>query len=287
MDNQSVNVVRIVQLAQKYQVESHIMRWAGLLRFFAYAFPGGFMLKDWHALGLETLDGDIVRGFLHILVDANYVCKEQQRFKVVDDDGLQRMLELVNIVLRINEPLNEAHESRMLWSIPSNANVPSSVVSSFQYINSWIIQIAQRAIQRILFVSPYYTESGMRVLEPTILALLRNRPNVSIQFVVSDLAQEANSKAFRYLFGVIDHFHHNRISVYQPSNVINESLWFHAKFMVVDGKSGYLGSANFSKRALDDQFELGVPLNGHQAETLGKLVDYWMECGNLVQYSFP
>lgn len=285
MDNHSLN--RIVQLVHKYRVEGHVMRWAGLLRFFAYAFPNGFTLKDWDTLGQETADGDIVRGFLHILIDAKYVCKEQQRFKVVDDNGLQRMLEVVHIVLHVNGSSNETQESRMLWSIPSNANVPASVTSSFQYINSWIIQIAQRATQRLLFVSPYYTESGIKVLEPTILALLRNRANVSIQWVVSDLAKEANAKAFRYLYDVIGHLHRHRICVYQPSNVIDESLWFHAKFMAVDGKGGYLGSANFSKRALDDQFELGVPLDGHQAETLEKLVDYWIACGNLIQCNLP
>lgn len=286
MDKQSVNVVRIVQLTQKYRVESHIMRWAGILRFFAYAFPDGFIINDWYKFGMETVDKDIIHGFLHVLVDTDFITELQLVYKVVHDTELQRLLELADLVLRTQKALHKAPESRMLWSIPIGADVPTNIISSFHYINSWIIETAQRATRRILIVSPYYTESGMKVLEPTMLALLRNRPNVLMEFVVSDVAQEANAKAFRYLLDFAGHFHQKQIRVYQPASVTNESLWFHAKFLVADGESGYLGSANFSKRALDDQFELGVSLSRSQAETLERLVDYWIQCGSIVQHSF-
>lgn len=285
MDKQGANLVRIVHLAQKYRVENHIMRWAGILRFFAYAFPDGFNIKDWYRFGMETVDKDIIHGFLHVLVDTDFITELQLVYKVVHDNELQRLLELADVVLRTQNTLHKVPESRMLWSIPTGTDVPANIVSSFRYINSWIIETAQRAIRRVLFVSPYYTESGMKVLEPTMLALLRNRPDVSMEFVVSDVAQDANAKAFLYLLDSVDPLHKKQIRVYQPASATNESLWFHAKFLVVDGQSGYLGSANFSKRALDDQFELGVSLSRSQAETLERLVDYWIQCGSLVQYS--
>ncbi len=55
----------------------------------------------------------------------------------------------------------------------------------------------------------------------------------------------------------------------------------HAKFMLVDGQRGYLGSANFSVNGLERNLELGTGLSEEEARILDELVTYLEATGDL------
>jgi phosphatidylserine/phosphatidylglycerophosphate/cardiolipin synthase-like enzyme len=55
----------------------------------------------------------------------------------------------------------------------------------------------------------------------------------------------------------------------------------HAKCIVVDGKRGYLGSANFSTSGLERNLELGVALSTEEAAALDGLITHLEAHGDL------
>jgi phosphatidylserine/phosphatidylglycerophosphate/cardiolipin synthase-like enzyme len=53
----------------------------------------------------------------------------------------------------------------------------------------------------------------------------------------------------------------------------------HAKFVVADGRRGYLGSANLTSFGLTQHVEVGVGLTAPQAQELLRLIDGLVAAG--------
>ena len=60
------------------------------------------------------------------------------------------------------------------------------------------------------------------------------------------------------------------------------SILFHSKMIVVDSKSGYLGSANITFHAFERNFEVGVALSVDQSSSIEFLVAFWESSGMLL-----
>lgn len=63
-----------------------------------------------------------------------------------------------------------------------------------------------------------------------------------------------------------------RLSQPRPNLVDAEVMGSHAKFCLVDGVAGYIGSANFTENGLKKHFELGALIRGQPAADLWRVV---------------
>lgn len=63
-----------------------------------------------------------------------------------------------------------------------------------------------------------------------------------------------------------------RVSQPRPNLVDSEVMGSHAKFCLVDGMAGYIGSANFTENGLTKHFELGTLVRGPAARDLWSVV---------------
>jgi phosphatidylserine/phosphatidylglycerophosphate/cardiolipin synthase-like enzyme len=57
--------------------------------------------------------------------------------------------------------------------------------------------------------------------------------------------------------------------------------FLHAKMMIADGERGYLGSANLSGRAFDENLEVGLALTPSQAKALDEMISFFESSGFL------
>jgi phosphatidylserine/phosphatidylglycerophosphate/cardiolipin synthase-like enzyme len=109
------------------------------------------------------------------------------------------------------------------------------------------------------------------------------RQGAWIRLVTGDLAnpEGMNRQALGVLVnGVEGGLIRQRIRVLTASAKFPALL--HAKIVVADGERGYLGSANISGRALDENFEVGTALVKDQARALDGLVAYLEAQGLLI-----
>jgi len=72
----------------------------------------------------------------------------------------------------------------------------------------------------------------------------------------------------------------NRIRFLEANADLSEFV--HAKLIIADRARGYIGSANFSERAMGANFEIGSALNQRQCEALDDLIDYLESSGSLI-----
>ncbi|WP_260440558.1 phospholipase D family protein [Parageobacillus thermoglucosidasius] len=184
-----------------------------------------------------------------------------------------------NIIVQINFSNIEENDNVLLWTVPREQlyRIPNEISKNFNYLLSWLRELILTANERIIFLAPYFSESGIRQLLVNINSVTSIKQNLKIEFIVSDMEDTLNKKAFEYLINNIRLDNNNCVKIYEPVDKHNNKLWFHAKLLLVDRKKGYLGSANYSERALSSQFELGVPLIEKQANALVTLIDFWIK----------
>ncbi|MBY6268672.1 phospholipase D family protein [Parageobacillus thermoglucosidasius] len=269
---------RLIILIKRYSLEKYVLSWAGAFRLLFSQKSDGFTIEDWMELN-GKMDKNIAYTIFRILEEEGYIYQKDLKFRIKDEQNLQRFLELINIIVQINFSNIEENDNVLLWTVPREQlyRIPNEISKNFNYLLSWLRELILTANERIIFLAPYFSESGIRQLLVNINSVTSIKQNLKIEFIVSDMEDTLNKKAFEYLINNIRLDNNNCVKIYEPVDKHNNKLWFHAKLLLVDRKKGYLGSANYSERALSSQFELGVPLIEKQANALVTLIDFWIK----------
>lgn len=273
-------MIRLINLTKKNKLDSALIKWAGIFRYLQCIQPNGFTLKEWISLNKQHIDEGIVHTLFRILEDMELIKQSQNKYIVINDIQLQRIFELAKIVGSFDYDSLETENEQLLWTIPHGINpvIPRRISKHFEYLNTWIQNLIQTANKRIIFFSPYYSVAGIQQLMISLKALSENKSGITIDWIVNDYDLDMNRKAFEYLLE--QSLHENiQMRIFEPLEKQEKKLWFHAKLLLIDQEKGYMGSANFSERALQTQFELGVPLNEQQTKSLVQLIDFWIVSG--------
>jgi phosphatidylserine/phosphatidylglycerophosphate/cardiolipin synthase-like enzyme len=176
--------------------------------------------------------------------------------------------EVMNLILEMAH--NKTNEERILVA-PSNIldYIPSG--KCVDTIQNHLEEIISKAEREILLLTPFWDL-------PTLKNLLRctlsrgTKPELVILLVQMD-------KNSPHLQDIID-----SISTYWPEMHVrvflhtvqssDQASYPHAKCLIVDRISGYLGSANFTEPGMTGHFELGVSLSSEASMILGELLEY-------------
>jgi phosphatidylserine/phosphatidylglycerophosphate/cardiolipin synthase-like enzyme len=273
-------LIRLINLTKKNKLDSSLIKWAGIFRYLQCIQPNGFTLKEWISLNKKHIDEGIAHTLFRILEDMELIKQSQNKYIVINDIQLQRIFELAEMVGNFDYDSLETANEQLLWTIPHGINpvIPRRISKHFEYLNTWIQNLIQTANKRIIFFSPYYSVAGIQQLMISLKALSENKSGITIDWIVNDYDLDMNRKAFEYL---LEQFLYENIQmrIFEPLEKQEKKLWFHAKLLLIDQEKGYMGSANFSERALQTQFELGVPLNEQQTNSLVQLIDFWIVSG--------
>ncbi|MGG0942067.1 phospholipase D-like domain-containing protein [Bacillus subtilis] len=272
---------KIIQLLKNSGLEEELIKWAGLFRYLNASYKEGFSINEWMKYYSSEIDRVLIQTLFRTLEEEKQLLKNGSLFKIKDDNELQRYFETAKAIIDFNNQseLNSDANNELLWTIPSAivSLLPSTISKEFKFINTWIQNLIQTAQNRVLFFSPYYSIAGIQNLMISLNALISNKENVIVDVIVSDLDLEMNSRAIDFLIGSISLRNNNKLRVFEPKTKSTGELGFHAKLLLIDSKKGYMGSANFSERALNTQFELGVSLDEQQTSSLTALIDFWIE----------
>lgn len=129
-------------------------------------------------------------------------------------------------------------------------------------------------------VSPYLGPAGMSTLRAGLAASAQR--GAWIRLVTGELdVQGTNRAALAVLAqGPEGDLIRGRLRILAAAD--DFPVLLHAKIVVVDGERGYMGSANLSGRALDENLEVGTAVDPRQAKALEDLVAYLEAEGRLV-----
>lgn len=195
----------------------------------------------------------------------------------INKEKLYESFNYFNIYKEFSESIHLKPPTRLLWSMNHELKqqLPNSLRIEFDGLTSYIKDIISRAKKHIIFCAPYYSTSGLEMLISSIQAALDNNVNLQIWFIV-DALEHTSTKGF--IAGITDIIPERNVKLFLPKNP-NSELLFHSKFLIVDSLYGYMGSANFSRRAFSNQFEIGIKLNESESLNLALLVNSWLGIG--------
>ncbi|MBI5458973.1 phospholipase D family protein [Methanobacterium sp.] len=146
---------------------------------------------------------------------------------------------------------------------------------SINYIKDEIKKLFMEANDSIYICSPFLDFEGIKDFLP--LLVHKNKNGVKINIISRQINKKDNNSRFDVVKPVIKYFKENKCDVtirnyhYQSKNYIESST--HAKFIVVDKKSAYLGSGELRKNSFEKNFELGLILGSVHAKELSVIFE--------------
>jgi phosphatidylserine/phosphatidylglycerophosphate/cardiolipin synthase-like enzyme len=158
--------------------------------------------------------------------------------------------------------------------------LPPGLQGRFRDLDQFLRDLVVSAEASVLLVAPYLSSLGMQALRGSLAAAAQRGVWIRLVTDASATSRKRNSEAINTL--VADNegrLVRPRLRVLSASSRL--PVLFHAKFAVIDGIRGYLGSANLSFAGFEQNFEIGTGLAREQAEALDSLVSY-LESINLV-----
>ena len=268
---------KLLLLVDRYQLKDYLIEWAGILRYLGTR-KGGFTIKDWIDLSKAEIDESIALVVMDCFCELDLIKYKDEVYTVVNDPALQETLVTLSNMIKVLPQSVFFDGEKLLWTLPKQYfNVPNHIANNFGYLNTWINNIIQTTNKRLIFLSPYYSVAGISQLMISLNALLSVK-NISIDWVVSDYENTDNIRAFELIRKELTNvYNDSKIRFFQPYDEKDNGFSFHAKLLLSDNRKGYIGSANFSKRGLDTQFEIGLTIDSKKTKTLTKLVDFWIE----------
>jgi phosphatidylserine/phosphatidylglycerophosphate/cardiolipin synthase-like enzyme len=170
--------------------------------------------------------------------------------------------------------MDGADAGRFVYCTPAYREMlPPALKSSYRDLDDLIRRIVLSGRSRLLIVAPYLSSAGMELLRDAITVCASSGSWIHVVTTLRGEAAGPNLNALRSLLGgtgggVI----RSRLRIISSTDRIGALL--HAKLVIADGRTGYLGSANLSLRGLQDNLEVGVSLTGAQAGSFDKMIEY-------------
>jgi phosphatidylserine/phosphatidylglycerophosphate/cardiolipin synthase-like enzyme len=163
-------------------------------------------------------------------------------------------------------------------------SLPPATRDQFRDLDHFVRQLCSSATRQLFLVAPYLSCAGLESLRPAIATAAQN--GAWIRLLTSDLNNNngTNRRALNTLvYGNEGALIRNRLRILTATDKLPALI--HAKIILVDHARGYLGSANLSQSALDQNFELGVALPENQVRSLESLLAYFEAQGLITDIS--
>jgi len=194
----------------------------------------------------------------------------------LDTVKIELLLNFINIYFDTELSKQNQTLNNLLWNLnfQFKNQLSYELRTGFSDLTSHLKNIISIAQKRIIFCAPYFSITGLEILLPSLKAALNKNPNLKIVFIIESEANKTNRDFVKEIGKLLPK---SSYEIYVPFEQIDEGLVLHSKFLVVDNNKGYLGSANFSERALRQQFELGMKLAVSESKSLSILVESWIQ----------
>jgi phosphatidylserine/phosphatidylglycerophosphate/cardiolipin synthase-like enzyme len=146
-------------------------------------------------------------------------------------------------------------------------------VAAVEATDRAFLNLVRRAKKRVVIMTPFLDKSGAEWLQQIICQV---RPSVTKNLILRSL-EDATRVDFPLGYNVIrEWLETNEVSVYNysiPREQGRRRETFHAKVILVDRDTAYVGSSNLTAASRDYSMEMGVVLHGKAAFEISEVVD--------------
>lgn len=221
----------------------------------------------------ESLSADN-RALVTEMLEAAGATRDRQidRFRLAE---IANVLELAPFMRAAEDSRRPAPTSRIVCTIPPEAELPAEMRYIQRSLAILVADSLRTPGERVLLAAPYWSGAGTKqLLEPIKYAAVHRVPITLAGARRVDHTHHAAMIAFaRELRNAGARV---EVLTFEPPR---EKSLFHAK--IVAGKRGYLGTGNLSIGGLEDNVEVGLPLDERDVERIWWLIDRLVDGGLL------
>jgi phosphatidylserine/phosphatidylglycerophosphate/cardiolipin synthase-like enzyme len=151
---------------------------------------------------------------------------------------------------------------------------PALAPGMFEPLHGNILELIRLANDRLVLMSPFLSKRAYKRLRPALHTAADNSADITL--ITNSLTYDEMNYNREFTSAILrDERLSSQTTVYE---YINDKTWttFHAKIVIADEVSAYLGTANLTHRGLGDNLELGVIFRDDTVERLSSLVELLM-----------
>lgn len=177
---------------------------------------------------------------------------------------------------RFQEETTPTNQVQLIATLPDNLLLSPDVKRRIPSLAATLHRLITMASQEILILNPFFEQEGFNRLASALLAAAGR--GVVVTIITRQLSDVTaiNYRVMKQLWeqsqqeGVSDQF---RLCEYQQVEDGRMLLTSHAKVILVDGRTAYIGSANLTEYGMGRFVEIGVTLEGTKAQELQTLLE--------------
>lgn len=151
-------------------------------------------------------------------------------------------------------------------SLPTSL-LPEQLRLQFRDLDHLLRKLIASAEFRVTLLSPFWSRHGITAMADS-LSVAAERGALIRLIVDAGIETEALRDCLKVFTTYPNHPVVRRLRILRGTNLFT---FIHAKVVLIDGKRGYLGSANFTAGGLERNFELGLDLGETQSTALEQL----------------
>jgi phosphatidylserine/phosphatidylglycerophosphate/cardiolipin synthase-like enzyme len=146
--------------------------------------------------------------------------------------------------------------------------IPSQTMGVVSDIQHALVEMVASATDLVTLMAPFGTADAIaRAIQP--LTVLEKTAATKLQLLTAGQPAQVDVLVERLRRGLPSSIRRRTTVFLAPPG---EVMWPHAKLLLIDDRTGYLGSANFTSGGLDRYFELGLVLSATQASLLQRVI---------------
>lgn len=198
----------------------------------------------------------------------------------IDPDRLRQVLRdaalLKQAYDRFQEETTPTSQTQLIATLPNNLPLSPDVKRHIPSLAATLHRLITMASQEIFILNPFFEQEGFNRLASALLAAAGRGVVVTIiTRQLSDITA-VNYHVMKQLWeqsqqeSVSDQFHFYEYQQVEDGRIL---LTSHAKVMLADGRTAYIGSANLTEYGMGRFVEIGVILEGIKAQKLQTLLE--------------
>ncbi|AFZ73743.1 phospholipase D-like domain-containing protein [Natronobacterium gregoryi] len=195
---------------------------------------------------------------------------------ILTDDHLDdRALHLVFGAARLLATEDAPPENTVVATIPYDDRALDQ--SMFKALHDNMLSLIRSAEDNLVLMSPFLSERAYRRLRPALHTATDNGADVTVITRYLTYGGDDGEYNRKFVTEVLeDRYLGNYTTCYE---YIDDETWttFHAKLVLADNHTAYLGTANITHKGLGDNLELGVIFRDRTTERFAALVDALQE----------
>ncbi len=216
-----------------------------------------------------SINRQLLSNIKSIFTNTGVIIKESNTLRI-NEQKLEEFLKFVRIAKASRDYSWPENKPRPYIYVSPPSLINADLLGDADDITNLIIGLIISAGSSISLMSPFTNDQGLR----EILAPLVNvRSQIAINVYFSSSEEDIPLIYIQTKRLLPSNLQKNFTAYFCATNEQEFKNLPHAKTIIVDSKTGYLGSANLTKQGLNTRFELGVKLNEKQCIAIEKMFD--------------